>query len=423
MFMRIALLGTLASTVAFSQTPTVTIENAIQEALQKNLDLLAAKYELPIAETRMITARLRPNPVVSLSADHLDALGTGYNALNNGGPQEFSYRTDFIMERAAKREARIELAKQDQTIARWNVLNAARTVIFDTQSAFLDVLLAKENLQLAESNLQALQEIVKVNDTRVKSGDLAQVELSRSRVAALQFQAAVQQARMRLTEAKNRLQLLIGRTTLLPEFDVTGPFRREIPSLTFEELSARAIQQRPDLEAIRASQARSQADLRLQIAQGKIDYTVGSEYRRQQGISGTGNSLGFFFSAPLPVFNRNQGEVERARRESEQATARIRALDATIRNQLKSAWQRYESSRALLDQVENTMVDQAQQVRKTTEYSYRRGEATLVEFLDAQRAFNDTMQTYNEARADYARSLYLLDALAGTGTGTTEATQ
>ena len=62
------------------------------------------------------------------------------------------------------------------------------------------------------------------------------------------------------------------------------------------------------------------------------------------------------------------------------------------------------------------MVDQAQQVRKTTEYSYRRGEATLVEFLDAQRAFNDTMQTYNEARADYARSLYLLDSLAGAAT-------
>jgi len=285
------------------------------------------------------------------------------------------------------------------------------------------VLLAKESLQLAESNLKALQEIVKVNDTRVKSGDLAQVELSRSRVAALQFQAAVQQARIRLTEAKNRLQLLIGRTTLSPDFDVVGQFRRDIPSLSFEQLSERAILHRPDLEAIRAAQARSQADLRLQIAQGKVDYSIGSEYRRQQGISGTGNSLGFFFSAPLPVFNRNQGEIERARRESEQTAARIRALDATIRNQLTSAWQRYESSRTLLDQVENTMVDQAQQVRKTTEYSYRRGEATLVEFLDAQRAFNDTMQTYNEARADYARSLYLLDSLAATQTGSTEATR
>ena len=414
MFMRNALLLILLSVLAYAQAPpAVTIDQAVQEALQKNLDLLAAKYELPIAETRMITARLRPNPVVSLSADHLDLLGSGYNSINNGGPPEYAYRTDFILERASKREARIELAKQDQTIARWNVMNAARAVVFDAQSAFLDVLAAKENLQLAESNLNALQEIVKVNDTRVRSGDLAQVELSRSRVAALQFQAAVQQARIRLTEAKNRLQLLIGRTTLSPDFDVSGPFRREIPTLTFEQLSAQAIQHRPDLEAIRASQARSQADLRLQIAQGRIDYTVGSEYRRQQGIAGTGNSLGFFFSAPLPVFNRNQGEIERARRESEQNTARLRALDAAIRNQLTSAWQRYESSRALLDQVESTMVDQAQQVRKTTEYSYRRGEATLVEFLDAQRAFNDTMQTYNEARADYARSLYLLDSLAG----------
>ncbi len=427
MFMRIVPLLILLSTLANAQPstiapPTVTIDQAVQEALQKNLDLLAAKYELPIAETRMITARLRPNPVVSLSADHLDMLGTGYNFINNGGPPEYAYRTDFILERGSKREARIELAKQDQSIARWNVLNAARSVVFDAQSAFLDVLAAKENLQLAESNLKALQEIVNVNDTRVRSGDLAQVELSRSRVAALQFQAAVQQARIRLTEAKNHLQLLIGRTTLSPDFDVSGQFRREVPPLTFDELSARAIRQRPDLEAIRASQARSQADLRLQIAQGKIDYTVGSEYRRQQGIAGTGNSLGFFFSAPLPVFNRNQGEIERARRESEQNTARLRALDATIRNQLTSAWQRYQSSRALLDQVESTMIDQAQQVRKTTEYSYRRGEATLVEFLDAQRAFNDTMQTYNEARADYARSLYLLDALAGTRPASSELT-
>src|SRR5690349_22660567 len=145
------LLSALANAQPSTATPsTVTIDQAVQEALQKNLDLLAAKYELPIAETRMITARLRPNPVVSVSADHLDMLGTGYNAINNGGPPEYAYRTDFILERGSKREARIELAKQDQAIARWDVLNAARTVIFDAQSAFLDVLAAKENLQLAE---------------------------------------------------------------------------------------------------------------------------------------------------------------------------------------------------------------------------------------------------------------------------------
>ena len=59
------------------------------------------------------------------------------------------------------------------------------------------------------------------------------------------------------------------------------------------------------------------------------------------------------------------------------------------------------------------MLTQAQDVRTTTEYSYRRGEASFVEFLDAVRAFNDTMQSYNEARADYARSLYTLDSISG----------
>ena len=90
----------------------------------------------------------------------------------------------------------------------------------------------------------------------------------------------------------------------------------------------------PDLLEVRQAQARNQADLRLQIAQGKIDYTAGVEYRRQQAPSGMGNSLGFFFSAPLPVFNRNQGEIVRAEREIEQAAAQIRALEARVDNEV-----------------------------------------------------------------------------------------
>ena len=412
--MRTAAYLFLTATLTLSaQGPAINIEQAVQEALDHNLDLIAAKYELPIAETRLITARLRPNPVMSLSADHLDVLGTGYNSINNGGPPEYAYRTDFLLERGSKRAARIAVAENDRAVARFNVLNAARSVILDAQSAFLDVLAAKENLQLAEDNRKALAGIVNVNETRVRTGDLAAVELSRSKVAALQFETAVAQARIRLREAQNKLQLVMGRTELSPTFDVTGDFRRDTINVPFDQLAGESLRTRPDIESLRAAQARSQADLRLQIAQGRVDYTVGTEYRRQQGISGMGNSLGFFFSAPIPVFNRNQGEIERAKRESDQAAARIHALETTIRNQITTAWQHYESSRTLLQQVESAMLDQAQQVRKITEYSYRRGEATLVEFLDAQRAFNDTMQTYNEARADYARSLYLLEALSG----------
>ncbi|MBO0725242.1 MAG: TolC family protein, partial [Blastocatellia bacterium] len=159
--------------------------------------------------------------------------------------------------------------------------------------------------------------------------------------------------------------------------------------------------------------ARSVAELRSQIAQGKVDYTIGAEFRRQQGIAGTGNSLGFFFSVPLPVFNRNQGEISRAREERQQVEARTRALEAVIRNELDAAWRQYDTSRALLARIEGEMLDQARSVLISMEYSYRAGEASLVEFLGAQRAFNDTMQGYNEARAEYARSLYLIDSVTG----------
>ena len=93
------------------------------------------------------------------------------------------------------------------------------------------------------------------------------------------------------------------------------PDREGFDPFTLDELWRQAIARRPDYQAALRDQARSVAELRLQIAQGKVDFVIGAEYRRQQGLAGTGNSLGFFFSAPLPLFNRNQGEIARAGRE------------------------------------------------------------------------------------------------------------
>jgi cobalt-zinc-cadmium efflux system outer membrane protein len=204
----------------------------------------------------------------------------------------------------------------------------------------------------------------------------------------------------------------MGRGVPSAAFDVTGELRRDAAPATLDGVQSEALNMRPDLLALRRDQARSQAELRSQIALGKVDYTVGTEYHRQF-YNGHSNALGVFFSAPLPVFNRNQGEIERARREGQQAEARIKALEAGIQNEVRTAWVQYSTSRALLEDMERDLLGQARDVRDTMEYSYRRGEASLVEFLDAQRAFNDARQSYNEARADYARSLYAMDAIAG----------
>jgi outer membrane protein, heavy metal efflux system len=390
----------------------VTIAQAVQEAVDRNLGLLAEKYNVSVADARIVTARLRPNPVFSAGLDYQDFLGTGFNLQNNAGPPEVNFRIDLPFERGGKRARRTDVATESRDVAKLQLLNSARQLALDVENAFVDVLAADETLHLAQQNLKSFESLVEVNTARVRVGDLAKVELVRSQVAMLQFRNATRQAEAKRRVAHTRLQALMGRVAFTVGFDVEGELRREPSAFSMEELRAQALAHRPDLLALRQDQARSLAELRSQQAQGKVDYTVGAMYHRQYDMA-HGNSVGLFFSSPLPLFNKNQGEIERAREEREQTAARVRAAEAGIDAEVRSAWIQYTTSRDLLLSIESDLLQAAQEVRGTMEYSYRRGEASLVEFLDAQRAFNDAQQSYQDARADYARSLYLMDSISG----------
>jgi outer membrane protein, heavy metal efflux system len=390
----------------------ITLSQAVAEALDHNLSLLAERYNITVAAAGVVTAGLRPNPVVTINSmtPSRDLVDTGI-AVDEG-----VVRTDVVVERGGKRERRVEQAKLAQSVAELQLVDTTRKLVLDVETAFADVQLAKLNLALARDNLAALATIVSINAERVRTGDLAQVELSRSRLAALQFENDVEQQSTKLDVAKNRLSLLIGRGANAGTLDIIGDLRRDAEVVDRGTLLAKALEMRPDLRAARTDQARSVAELRLQLANGKIDYTISGEYHRMSGGGQVGNDYGVFFSAPLPIFNRNQGEIARAQVQQQQFEAKTKALEAGIRADLDEAFTEYTSTRRVVERIENQMLNQARDVRATMEYSYRRGEASLVEFLDAVRTFNDTTRSYNEARADYARSLYSLDAIAGGAT-------
>jgi len=389
--------------------PPLTLEAAVKEATEHNLTLLAERYNLSLADARLVTASLRPNPVLTVTGSSLDV--PAQQQLN---PREFTVHTDYTLERGGKRERRMELARAAKSSTQLQFLNSLRGVVFDVQSAFVDVLLAKDTVELAQGNLRALSDIADLNAIRARAGDIAGVELARSRIAALQSRNALQQAELRLASAKNRLQLLLGRAVPSPDFDVAGAYRPPAEVIGLDETLRQALATRPDLLALRQEQNRIEADLRLQLAQAKVDYGIGSEYSRQQqrGMGST-NVVGFSFTVPLPVFNRNQGEIQRAQIELRQNEIRIRALEAAIRNEVENAFRAYLTSKTLLDAYQRDMIEQASQVRQIMEHSYRHGEASLIEFLDAQRAFNEVMQGYSEARAEYTRNLFLIESVTG----------
>lgn len=402
-----------AGAALLAQPAPLTLEQATREALAQNLDLAAQRYNIPIAEAREITAGLRPNPVLTVNGQTLNFFGALYSSDSPLGPNQYNSHVDYTLERGHKREERIAVARQEKSLAELGVREMMRQVIFSVQCAFVDVQQAAENRKLAEENLQKLESVVAINETRLKAGDLALVELERSRLAAMQLQAAVQQSQLQLDQAKAQLQLIIGRKHADPAFAIAGDFRREPLLPTQDELASAALTRRPDYLAARQAEDRSRADLRLQQANAKPDLTIGAEYSYQHAFGIGGSSVGVSLSVPLPFFNKNQGEILRARREIAQGAVRTDGLRIAIQSEVDKAFRQYTVSQQLLRSVETGILAKARSVRDTTEYSYRRGEASLIEFLDAQRAFNDAVQTYIDARASYARSLFLLDSVTG----------
>jgi cobalt-zinc-cadmium efflux system outer membrane protein len=393
----------------------ITVDQAVDEALQNNLDLLAQRVELTLAEARLIAARLRPNPVLSVSGDHLDVLGTGFNEINVGGPTEISSRVDFPIERGGKRKLRVATANYAKEIAEARLLDAIRKLKLDVTLESIQVIQAKANLALAVDNLRTFEELVQTNTVRVNAGSISPLDLTRSQVAMLQFRSSVKRAQLALLTTKTRLQNILGRRTPVDDFDVLGDLK--VPLHTFglelDSLQSAALDARPDIRALDLDQARSQSELRLQLAQAKVDYALGTEYRRQQGVNGKSNTLGLFFSVPLPVFNRNQGEIARVQAEQEQLRRQIQALKAQVHTEVKTAFQEFRSARELVESIENDLLKPAEQARDTSAYVYRSGASSLIEFLDAQRAFNETMQSYYEAQAAYRRALTQLNATIG----------
>lgn len=395
---------------------SLTIAQAVDEAVQHNLSLLAARSSLTIADAQMISARLRPNPVASVSADHLDLLGTGFDAVNNGGPPEVAVRVDVPLERGGKRDARIAVASAARSEAEAQFADAVRSLRQDVTLSCIDVMAAQALRALMADTLRTYEDLARVNKARVTAGSIPGFEATRSEVAMLQFRATVVRAELDVAAAAARLRVLLGRPPGSPVDigDSLGGAGNERVADDAAAVESIALRSRPDLHALQLAQARSVADLRLQEALGRVDYTVGAEYRRQQGLSGRSNSLGFFFSAPLALLNRNQGEIARASAEGDQANQLIAARRAQVVADVRSAHHDYLVTRELVAGIERDLLAPAGRARDISFYTYKAGGGTLLELLDSQRAFNETMQTYVDAQANLRRTIARLNAAAGT---------
>lgn len=398
---------------AFAQAPVavrVTLEEAIQIALQHNHALLAQRTMIQQNQAQEITANLRPNPNFFLDWDYLPAF-TPSSQTNSylQSLTEADAGLTYLIERGKKRQHRLQAAKDATAVTSSQVADDERTLTFQVASQFINVQLAESTLDLAQDNLKSYQNTLDISEIRYRSGAISQDDYLKVKLQLLQFQSDFAQAQLAKLQALSDLRTLLGFEAVPANYDVAGPFEYEPVNASLEDLQMKALQNRPDLRAAQQGVSSAQSQYELQRAIGKQDLTVQANYTHVNGING----MSFYTSIPLPIFNRNQGEIARTRYAIVQSQESEKAAGEHVMTDVYDAYWALRSNDQVVQLYRSGYLTEAQADRDIAEYAYQRGAASLIDFLDAERSYRTTQRAYRQTLASYLLALEQLREAIG----------
>lgn len=397
----------------------LSLEEALRLANERNPNLSAARNSVEIAEAQRIDARVRPNPAISFESEGYPLFEPSRPAFVNN--QELTFRFDQEIELAGRRRLRTQVAEAGISAAEAAFLDQRRRLEFDVRRGYFGVVLAKADLDVSRSALAEIDKVIGLNRARYEQGEISGGELRRIQVERLKFVDDLFAAQLALRNARSALLALFNAPDLSVEFDVVetlnvtdpGSPGQPLPTsplpLDAASLRTQALAVRPDLLAAQREVQRTDTETRLQRALRTPNITVGGGYRRDFGT----NAVVFGVTVPLPLSNRNQGGVARAEAERRQAANLATATATGVLLDVQQALNTVDVSRERVAYIEREYLTPSRESRDIVLASYRLGSADLIDFLDAQRAFRDTLRTYNRALYDQRLALFQLTAATG----------
>jgi len=375
--------------------------------------------QIGIDESRAdeITAHLRPNPNMTVSVDQINPFTSQPSPSGTPGSsyQPFAFALPFgsvnyLHERQHKRELRLESAQKATAIAVSQESDLERTLLFDLRSAFVQVLQQKAILDLAKENLAYYDHVLDVNRDKFRTGAIARVDLDRLELQRVQYESDLQTAEVNMRTAKIQLLTLLNDRTPVEHFDVTGPFdfSQQLPGL--DDVRQVALDTRPDLKAATQSIDKAMTDHKLAVANGSTDPTFSVDFARNPPIP---VYFGVGVTIPLRVFDRNQGEKLRTQLDVDRSQTQMEATRAQVFNDVDSAYATLHSTVVLLLPYKERYLKQAESVRDTIEFSYQRGAASLLDFLNAQADYRSVQVNYLNLVGSYLTAAAQLNLAVG----------
>lgn len=383
----------------------IPLAEALSLTLRQSPDLAAFSWDIRAAEARILQARLRPNPDFSVTAEDL----TGTRELKNGNSSQTTLQLSQLVELGGKRPARIEEARFGRVLADFDYQVRRVEVLRDTTEAFVDALVAQRRVALAEETLKLWESAVPLTQRRVEAGKASAVEVTRSNVAVALAQIGREQARRDLLAAKGRLSAQWGETKGVRFEGLSGDLGRLEDVPAFSELVAQ-LGRNPQIARWTAERERRQATLRLQQAQA-VPNVIAFAGPRLFGNADSVSTGVLGFSMPLPLFNRNQGNIAEARALLSKTGPQERAAEARAFGELSVAYQTLHRASEEIVILNGTVLPGATQSVELLTAGYEAGRFSQLEILDARRTLTSAREQHLRALADYHKALARVEAL------------
>jgi cobalt-zinc-cadmium efflux system outer membrane protein len=386
---------------------TVTLADAVEIFMRQNLALVAARYDIETADAEKLTARLRPNPQLSVGLSDLP--------VNLSGPfikeQTYDYTISRTIELGGKRSKRIDTANANSDLARGQFQMVVWQLTNDLKRKFYTVVLDQSLLNLARENETTFAEIVKHTTELMNAGELSGLDLDRVEVEKLKFDTDLANAERDYEVALRDLRFALGGDYRAMDIEITGTIDYEAHQFSRSELLDLALAARPDLKAAKLSERAADANIRLQNAQRIPDLTLGGGI--EQVPSGTSSYI-FGVGIEIPVSNRNQGERAKALIDKKKAQTQTQFLTNQVLSDVDKALVAFEMQKRRVDLYRTGVITKVNDIQNMMQIAMKAGESSTLDLLDAIRTRRDTLAGFYQTLFDYQMSL--LDVELATAT-------
>ncbi len=412
-FLKFAVAATLLvlAGIATAQNPTlISLDQAIDLALAHNHSIKASRTLILQNQAQEITANLRPNPTFGADTQFVPFFSPqDFSGENLNNVQQFDLGLSYLFERGHKRQHRLQAARDQTAVTRAQVDDAGRTLAFNVGQQFVNVLLAESTLRFALDDLKGFQQTVDISETQLKAGYIGEGDYLKIKLQLLQFQTDVSSARLAKVQALVGLRELLGYDAVSADFDVIGDLGYQALNANLQDLQARALRERPDYRAAELGITAAKSQIELAKANGKVDVNGTYDFTHVSGE----NTASIFANFALPIFDRNQGEIARTKYALTQAQEQQQLASDTVLSDVANAYEAVRSNDEIVQLYTSGYLKQAQDSRDISEYAYKRGAASLLDFLDAERSYRSTQLAYRQALASYMTALEQLKEALG----------